>query len=80
MTQKKEDILLSLCRPYILDLVSLLAEGLKHPDQPTHELTEGRKYPFTGEVLGRFNSLTYVQKAEILHEIAVWIESEIQKD
>lgn len=72
---KTEDILFTLCKPYLLDLARLLIDSLEHPDEPYHELAEGKKYKFPSDITGRFNSLTQGQKILLLTEICDWFMS-----
>lgn len=64
-----EDILFTLCKPYLLDLLRLLIDSLEHPNEPFHELAEGKKYKFSNDTIGRFNELTSEQIDLLIKQI-----------
>lgn len=79
MTQDKQDLLLELCKPYLFDLSSLMAESLKRDNERLSALLEGRIHPFSAETRDRLAQLSYCEKASVLYEIALWIDSAANK-
>ncbi|MDF5736790.1 MULTISPECIES: hypothetical protein [unclassified Nostoc] len=79
MTQDKQDLLLELCKPYLLDLSSLIAESLKHDDEPISEILEDRTSAFSAETRHRLSQLSYRERTSVLYEIALWIDSAANK-
>ena len=76
---RDEALLLELCKPYFLELMKLLIESIKYPDEPASELAEGTGHisHFSAEVLKLVSSLEYRQKTSVLHEIANWIDTSV---
>lgn len=84
MTQQESDLLLQLCKPYLLNLSSLIVESLKFPGgeqifQDLKEFQEKQDYSFSSEILEIIDNLSYSERASLLQEIVTWINSAASK-
>ncbi|MEH2287156.1 hypothetical protein [Nostoc sp.] len=75
MTQHSTDLLLALCKPYLFDLLALLAKSAKYDDDPASDVAEGERYKFPLQVLEVVNELSYTDKVTAMNEITYWLSS-----
>ncbi|WP_104907133.1 hypothetical protein [Nostoc sp. 'Lobaria pulmonaria (5183) cyanobiont'] len=79
MTQEQTDLLLALCKPYLLDLLALLAKSAKYDDDPISDLVEGESYKFPAAVLEVINEISYAEKVSAMNEITYWLSSSAER-
>ncbi|MBN3943488.1 hypothetical protein [Nostoc sp. NMS9] len=79
MTQEQTDLLLSLCKPYLFDLLAFLAKSAKYDDDPISDVVEGESYKFPAEVLEVISELSYIGKVSAMNEITYWLSSAAEK-
>ncbi len=72
-------LLLELCKPYLLDLLTALIESLKHPNEPMYELLEGVDTKIHIETFTKIDSLTEQQISELLIEIGSLLRANNQE-
>ncbi|MEH2123716.1 hypothetical protein [Nostoc sp.] len=80
MTQQQTDLLLALCKPYLFDLLALLAKSAKYDNDPISDLVEEESYKFSAEVLEVINQLSYKEKVSAMNEITYWLSSSAETE